>query len=1049
MIDFLSSTGAAVGWSVVWQGTLALAAGLFATALCARRPARADALLVAGIAAALVAPIGTFAVHQLGWGMLMPGPAPTASVSAIGADEGEARVAPRNEAPASASTSFKQISETPDQVDAPDLSSFAPPKDVLSRSERRQTAPPSSTWITFLLPALFMVWLALSAAALARLGGAVWSGRKLLAASYPTSDPRIGHALALAADRLRLDVPIEPRVSASVRCPVIWCWSRLPIVLLPVEFAAVTDEAARLGIFCHELAHWKRRDHLSSLAADVLCCAVPWQPLAWWAARRHAQLSELACDEWVLASGQSAESYADSLLDLIPQRGAPLALAVLRNRGGLAGRIGHILRTIHARPSLGRRWLAAVASSTLVLVALVALAQQKPLTASDQPAAQDSQPPSDRQQVSGVVLDLSERPVAGARVIWVAQVQRGNHLPHDDPRGDRIDSFAQTTTDDDGRFTMSANFNPRVYSFPSIVVRHDGHGLGLRGYPLAEQTMPLKIHLPEATPITGRILNSNGMPMAGAEVLPIHIQTVTRPTKKPAAERDNADSASETGWGWLKLSDAARRSGDLWSFWPQPVTTDADGRFTLPGNDNCGQALLQITAEGFGPHGVTVIDTAAVAEWNANHTLHVGQSPPLANNFTLVLEPPRTMEGTINDRETGLPVAGVEIIMLSSRDAGDIWSLQVARATSDEQGRYRLLAPATGHDQYFRIYPPLGYAPRGSRPYLEREFTDLFGNDRVYRNDVRLTPARIVRGRVIDADSRAPVRAAAVEYSVGRANPNRIEGDFALDEPVLTDADGAFQITALPGMGMISVDTRSDEHIRAMVHREMSGGLDANPHAFAAIDVAATGEPPPLELVVHRGTDLVIEPVDPDGKPIAVVAIAYREAGVPATHGLRSRHLRETPLRLPGCAPGKTYRLLIGTPNCKLGAVADVLCDPAKQPVKISLQPTGALRGKLVYADGTPASDINTFLHFHDGSSQKIEISQAQNLPFYNNVLTFKEGSGGTTDASGEFEIRGLVPGVYVYLSVNYEFASGENCEPAGTIEAGKTLDMGQLVVKP
>jgi hypothetical protein len=318
----------------------------------------------------------------------------------------------------------------------------------------------------------------------------------------------------------------------------------------------------------------------------------------------------------------------------------------------------------------------------------------------------------------------------------------------------------------------------------------------------------------------------------------------------------------------------------------------------------------------------------------------------------------------------------------------------------------------------------------------------------VYRNDIRLTPGRIVRGRVIDADSRAPVREAAVEYSVGRANPNRIEGDFAFDEPVLTDADGAFQITALSGTGMISVDTRSDDHIRTMVAREISGGLDANPHAFAAIDLAATGEPPPLELVVHRGTDLVIEPVDPDGKPVAVVAIAYREAGVPAAHGLRTRHIRET-LRLPGCAPGKTYRLLIGTPKGELGAVADVVCDPAKQPVKVTLQPTGALRGKLVYADGTPASDINTFLHFHDGSAQKVETSMAQGLPFYNNVLPYKEGSRTTTDASGEFEIRGLVPGVYLYLSVNYEFASGENCERAGTIEAGKTLDTGQLIVKP
>ena len=36
------------------------------------------------------------------------------------------------------------------------------------------------------------------------------------------------------------------------------------------------------GVFCHELAHWSRRDHLSTLAGEILVCALPWNPLAWW-----------------------------------------------------------------------------------------------------------------------------------------------------------------------------------------------------------------------------------------------------------------------------------------------------------------------------------------------------------------------------------------------------------------------------------------------------------------------------------------------------------------------------------------------------------------------------------------------------------------------------------------------------------------------------------------------------------------------------------------------------------------------------------------------
>jgi beta-lactamase regulating signal transducer with metallopeptidase domain len=80
------------------------------------------------------------------------------------------------------------------------------------------------------------------------------------------------------------------------------------------------------GILCHELAHWRRRDHLAAFLAEILVCVLPWNPLAWWAKTRLSQLAELACDDWVLASGSEGTDYAASLLELVPQRGPSLAL---------------------------------------------------------------------------------------------------------------------------------------------------------------------------------------------------------------------------------------------------------------------------------------------------------------------------------------------------------------------------------------------------------------------------------------------------------------------------------------------------------------------------------------------------------------------------------------------------------------------------------------------------------------------------------------------------------------------------------------------------
>lgn len=359
-------------------------------------------------------------------------------------------------------------------------------------------------------------------------------------------------------------VQVEARVSAQVRCPVVWCWSRRPVVLLPVEFANLPKASAWPGIFCHELAHWKRRDHVSSLAIELLCCALPWQPLAWWAARRHHQLSELACDEWVLACGQSAESYADSLLDLVPQRGASLALAVLRNRAGLAGRIRHILDVVHAQPRLGGGWLAALISSTLVLIVLAALAQHRSLAADDAPAAaanaEDTEADAHRsdpvRDVNGVVAgsadvvpnapaqkpnngapqgaatsvdnnyairgqcvkDVDSSPLPGAGV-WLYQVGG---------KGSPLVEMGKTVSDRDGRFSFTGLAAPRLQSHLDsleygVVAFVNGHALGLASIDFHEKEDAVSIRMSrDWAALSGKVIDTDGRPVEGATIARHH-----------------------------------------------------------------------------------------------------------------------------------------------------------------------------------------------------------------------------------------------------------------------------------------------------------------------------------------------------------------------------------------------------------------------------------------------------------------------------------------------------------------------------------------------
>ena len=210
---------------------------------------------------------------------------------------------------------------------------------------------------------------------LGRLLVAFVSGVCLLRRAQSRGCEQIQRAADFARARLGITKGLQVRSSKDVRSPVIWCWRPTPVLLVPGDLDYGVDWE---GVICHELAHWRRWDHISGLIAELIVCILSWNPLLWWSKKRLVRLSEQACDDWVLAGGRPCEDYAQSLLNFKPQKQVAFVPAVVHSRKGLAGRVRRILKDNCGNPRVGVGWALAVNVVAVCLMGGVAFAQTRP-----------------------------------------------------------------------------------------------------------------------------------------------------------------------------------------------------------------------------------------------------------------------------------------------------------------------------------------------------------------------------------------------------------------------------------------------------------------------------------------------------------------------------------------------------------------------------------------------------------------------------------------------------------------------------------------------
>jgi protocatechuate 3,4-dioxygenase beta subunit len=678
--------------------------------------------------------------------------------------------------------------------------------------------------------------------------------------------------------------------------------------------------------------------------------------------------------------------------------------------------------------------------------------------------AKDTSVENGKVEVLGRVLDPEGKPV-------------GNALVRLAGHSSKTEATTQTTGPD-GRFRLSVTPDALERRL-SVVATAKGHGPDWILLDPNKKSGQITLRLPkDDVPVTGRILDLEGKPVAGATVAVVTIGKAAMPEPasgaRPAAMGKmpaNGEGRASTvvrpapnglvSWVEQNIKFLARRAYAIEmglsllhapavpAGLAAPVTTDKDGRFRLSGIGRDRTVVLDVRGPGIERRRIWMV---TLAQPPKGLDRVVGLYGP---SFEHLAGPAKPALGIVKDKETGKPLAGIRVVAwvpkMGYARGGEI------DAVTDHQGRYRLDGLPKS-DQYFVTVDTLAgltYLPQ------EQTLADTEGL-KPLRADFELVRGTLVEGRALDQQTGKPVRGSVTYFPLpGNAQYQpKVDTKMGLairaSHPV--GPHGSFKLLVFPGPGVICASGDIDTYLKATVekkdmdlgvgsnilfgYQELFAIVNVNGHAYHVIRPAEKPEALKVDLKLGRGRTITGS-LSAGGKAApgveAAVLRRYGAYDLPVQVAIDKAAGTFTAV---GLDPQKRNLMVFYREKDGLAGAAEPRGDE-KGPVAVRLHAWGTVRGRVLDENGKPAAGATVKVSLKDSNGTLRELRSGP--------LSEPAKCG----SDGRFQVKGLVPGFHYELSFHLpggpvsEYLVRRQPIPGGPVKEAQMNDLGDVKIPP